>query len=486
MTEIAMTKSAFLAVLPLMFSASFALADASEEGAERLRQVFQTYLGSTEGVVTVALDGDGYAVTLDAAPLAGLAADAGGKFSLTPLVLSVTDLGNGTWNVVQDQSISLAYTIPDAADVRQDIGAMRYEGVFDEALMTFSSARGEMSDIKITETVTDPVTGPMVVEASVASGRFELTGVAGAAGGVDSTYTTALSGLSESFTTPASDGMPSMPVTLTVEALTQNGKVEGLRPDPIFKLLAWSVSNPTVLAAKANRGQLKPILLEGFPIFAMVAGDMTASTILASTPMGEVGIAEASVTVGVTGAVPDGRLREAITLTGLTLPAGTVPDWALPILPQQVKFDFEIGNFDAAAGFTALLDLLDLPEGAEPDQAMNDRIAAAFLPENSIAIRLNPGHVSGDGVALTFEGDLAVMLDMPIPTGKGVVTLTGIEKLQAAMAAAPQDMQMQAMMFVGMAQGLAKPGADGALVWEIDATTPGSVAINGVPMGAGE
>ena len=67
----------------------------------------------------------------------------------------------------------------------------------------------------------------------------------------------------------------------------------------------------------------------------------------------------------------------------------------------------------------------------------------------------------------------------PAPTGKATITLAGIDKLQAALGNAPDTMKAQAMMGVGMAQGLAKTDADGKLVWEIDATTPGSVLING-------
>ena len=72
-----MTKTVLLALLPMAFFGTAAFAGASEEGAAHLREVFQTYLGTTEGVVTVAVAGDAYEVTLDAAPLAALAAEKG-------------------------------------------------------------------------------------------------------------------------------------------------------------------------------------------------------------------------------------------------------------------------------------------------------------------------------------------------------------------------------------------------------------------------
>jgi hypothetical protein len=54
----------------------------------------------------------------------------------------------------------------------------------------------------------------------------------------------------------------------------------------------------------------------------------------------------------------------------------------------------------------------------------------------------------------------------------------------AALEGAPDDMKAQAMMGFGMAQGMAKVEGD-KLIWEIDAATPGSLAINGMPLMGG-
>ncbi|MEO6299753.1 MAG: hypothetical protein ABIV25_06645, partial [Paracoccaceae bacterium] len=72
-----------------------------------------------------------------------------------------------------------------------------------------------------------------------------------------------------------------------------------------------------------------------------------------------------------------------------------------------------------------------------------------------------------------------------VPTGTAKITLTGIDKLNAALANAPDDIKGQATMGIGMAQGMAKPGDNGALVWEIDASRPGSLSVNGTQMMGG-
>ena len=153
-------------------------------------------------------------------------------------------------------------------------------------------------------------------------------------------------------------------------------------------------------------------------------------------------------------------------------------------MPQKLSFDFQVTDFDAAAAAVVALGLFDLPDGAQPDDAFNKAMMAALLPKGTVTIGLNPGAVTGDGYELTYEGTMVAGPDMPAPTGKATVTLTGLDKLQAALAAAPDDIKGQAMMGVGMAQGMAKQDGD-KLVWEIDASTPGSLSVNGTPMMGG-
>ena len=480
-----MNRTALLAVLPIVFTSGAAFAEATDEGAAHLVEVFQTYLGATEGVVAVEVDGDSYTLTLDAAPLASAAADAGGSASLTPMVMTLTDNEDGTWAVSQDQAMSFSVTAPGALEMKMDIGSFKSEGVFDEALMTFSSSKSEMSGITVVEKVTDPNAGEMNVEMAVASGTYETTGAAGAAGGVDSTFTMTMSGFSETMMTPAQEGMPAMPFTLTADTMTQSGKIDGLRPDAMYQALAWVVAHPTEEEMMADKAGLKGIIESGMPFFAAMTSTSTMTNLSVVTPMGNVGIAELGVDLDVNGLVAEGKLREAISVKGLTLPEGVIPPWAVPILPKDVSFDVQVTDFDAAAAAKVALGLFDLPAGTEPDPAFEASLMAALMPTSTVTIGMNPGAVSGEGYELTYEGSMVAGPDMPMPTGKALITLTGLEVLQAALDAAPDDIKGQAMMGVGMAQGMAKPGANGELIWEIDASTPGSLSVNGVPMMGG-
>ena len=479
-----MNKTAMLAVLPMVLTGSAVFAQATEDGAARLTEVFQTYLSATEGVVTVEVDGDDYTLTLDAAPFIAQTTAEGGTASLTPFVMTLTDNEDGTWNVTQDQAVTLAFSMPGAADVKQEIASLITEGVFDEELMTFTSSSGEMTGIKMTQSMTAEGEAAMLVDIAVASATFEIAGVAGAAGGVDNTVAMTMTGLSENITTPAEAGMPAMQISITADSLTDNGKVDGLRPDAFYKAIAWFVSNPDQPSMLANKGTMKTILAEGMPFFTQMSSNPVLKNVSVGTPMGNVGIAELGIAIDVNGLVKDGKLREAISISGLTLPAGLIPAWAVPILPQNASFDFEVTNFDAAGAATVALGLFDLAPGTKPDDAFNQAMLKALLPDGTVAIGLNPGAIAGDGYELTYQGEMIAGPDMAVPTGKATITLTGLEKLQAAMAAAPDDIKGQAMMGVGMAQGLAKQEGD-KLVWEIDALTPGSLSVNGTQMMGG-
>ena len=477
-----MNRTALLAVLPFVFFGSNAFAEATDEGAARLTQVFQTYLGPTEGVVTVELDGDSYLLTLDASPFV---AEAGGTYSASPLVMSLTDNGDGTWDVTQDQALTMSFSAPGAADVTANVESLTSEGVFDEALMSFTSSTTEMTNLTMVQKITDPAAGDMTVNVAVASATYDTTAVVGASGGVDNTVTMELTGLSEDFTLPASEGTPAMPITLTAESMTQSGQIDGLRPDAFYQLMAWFAANPTQEAMTAQKAGMKSILQTGLPLFSVMTSTSVGKNVAVTTPMGGVTMAEVGIDVDVNGLVADGKFREAISVKGLTLPVEMIPAWAVPILPKDVSFDMQVTDFDPAAAATVAMGLFDLPAGTEPDAAFNVAMLAALLPKGTVTIGLNPGGITGDGYALTYEGSMNAGPNSTIPTGTAKITLAGIEVLQAALDAAPDDIKGQAMMGVGMAQGMSKPGPNGELVWEIDASTPGSLSVNGTPMMGG-
>lgn len=477
-----MTK--YLALLPLLMASTAMAGSATDEGAQHLTEVFQTYLGTTEGVVSVAPNGDAYDLTLDVGPLLAMAKEAGVAAAISPIEMSLTDNGDGTWGVSQDQALSMTFTGPDKSELKEDIASLKMEGTFDEGLMTFSEAKGSFEGIKAVSTQTTPE-GQVSAEVVLDKGTFDTTGTKGASGGVDLVTNASITGFTETVNAPMGEGAPSMPITVKAESMTQTVKGTGMMFDGIYKTAAWLVAHPDDASKTAAKAELKTILTEALPIWTNITGDGKIAKVSVDTPMGPVGIDEITFTVDVNGAVKEGKFREAFTVSGLTLPAGLVPDWAAPILPRKVAVDFQAAGFDAAAGITAALGIFDQDPGMADTTALDAAVKKGFFPDGTVTVSLNPGAVTGDGYELAWQGDMTVNIDSETPSGKAVVTLVGADKLKAAMDAAPDDMKMQAMMGFGMAEGMAKKDGD-KLVWEIDATNPADVKINGTSLMGGQ
>ena len=72
-----------------------AFSAATPEEAQRLTEVFQTYLSKEPGVVTVTPEGDSYRARFDAAPLFAKIKEPNVSISLTPIEWVITPQGGG-------------------------------------------------------------------------------------------------------------------------------------------------------------------------------------------------------------------------------------------------------------------------------------------------------------------------------------------------------------------------------------------------------
>lgn len=475
-----------LALLPLLMASTALANPATDEGAAHLKEVFQTYLGTTEGVVAVAANGEVYDLTVDITPLAKSFGQTGVTATVSPIEMQLTDNGDGTWGVTQDQPFSMITTEAGVGETKQDIARATMQGTFDEKLMAMSTATGSYEGWVSVATQTMPDGSTVSSETRIDTSSMVSNLVAGATGGVDGEVTYTSTGLTVKASIPQGEGMPAMPIGMTAASAEYSGKLTGLRTEGILGMVAFFVAHPDEAAVKGAKDEMKGVITAALPVWDNIIADGKITAVALETPLGPVAVDEIGFTADVNGAVKDGKFREAVSFSGITLPPGLLPEWAAPILPQKAKIDIQASGFDAAAGFAALLEGIDLPEDGMADTSEFDKkVETAFLPTGSFTVALNPGFVAGDGYELTFQGDMLVDVASEIPTGKAVVTLTGADKIAAAIAAAPDDIRAEASMGFGMAQGMAKPDGD-KLVWEIDASTPGTVTVNGMPMMGGQ
>ena len=133
------------------------------EGAAELTTLFQTYLGATPGVVTVAPEGEVYGVKLDFAPLLAKLPDTGAEASITPIEFTLTDNGDDSWDMEQDQAFDLQVKVPGQLDLSVHVANLSGEGTFDEAIGDFTTSSTSFTDLVMNQTTTDPAMGESTV-----------------------------------------------------------------------------------------------------------------------------------------------------------------------------------------------------------------------------------------------------------------------------------------------------------------------------------
>lgn len=459
--------------VPLALVAGYAHAGpATPEGAAELTAVLQTYLGAKDGVVTVMPAGASYAAKIDFAPLIAKQSEA----TVTPIELNLTDNGDGTWAMKQDQAFAFKMLVPGQADIAVSIASLQSTGTFDESLKAFSTSSTSLRDLKLVEKVTDPNIGETNVTYDIASMRYEANATANTQSGVDMVASFASEGIAETFTIPTI----AMPLQMTAANSTGTMKLEGLQTQAVYQLIAFFVANSNEAAIAAEQASLKAMIKDGMPLFTHMIVDSALNSVAITSPLGMFSASDMGVVVEANGLVDDGMLREAISVSGLKLPNGLAPDWATDLQVSDLALDFKLSRFNPAAGVAVLLDGIDL---ADPNKSPDEMaLMQAFMPDGEVEVSLAPSHLTSPIAALKFEGKMN--LGGPLPVGKATVTMTGMTAARQALAKAPPEIGMQAAPALGMAEGMAKQGEDGALVWDLEMTREGAVLVNGVDMSA--
>ncbi len=473
----------FSTALALALAAAFpAAADpVTPQGAQRLAEVFQTYLGSYAGLVTVTPSGETYEVKVDPSHLISDLSAQGGSGSVTPMMLTLTDMGDGKWNVAQEGPFAVALDVPGI--IKLDVSAenQTWSGVFDESLKAFETSKGEIIGLSLTEALTQPGKPEMNVSYKIEKMSVESSAKAGAAGGVDGTMQYAVSGLDETFTLPPSPQMPGpMDVNIKVESYTADGKVAAVRTAEILDLWAWFVAHPDEAAVKAEFGAMKDKLRAALPIFDNMILTGTMSNLTGTTPFGSLSADTAAVAIDVNGIKADGKLREQVALSGLKLPTDLMPIWVPPLLPDALTLDVTVDSFNLAAPAQILLDEMKPDEKLTPE--VNTQLLQAFLPDGRVAVALGPSGVGSGMYDLSVTGNLSAGPAMPMPVGNALIEITGLDAVMDALQSAPPEVSQQAIPGIMMARGLAKPEGDDKYSWAIEMGEGGKVTVNGVDL----
>lgn len=478
------TRFGFLLSLPLLLSASHvALAAANDDEAARLTEVFESYLGTTEGVVTVEPDGDDYTVTIDAAPLFAKAATEGTTISLTPIELTVTDAGDGKWNVSQEGPLEFKVDAKNAMSADIKIETYSWEGVFNEAMGNFESASGEMKNTTLAETVMDPTQGKMDISVAIKTVKIEQSGTANANGGADMVAKYELDGFSETVNSAgdAASGKPPLNIVITAATGVYDTNAKGYRSQTILDLLAFFIAHQSKELIVKDQADLKSIMSDGIPLFENINGTGTFKTVSVSTPIGPFGADTMAFGADINGIVKDGKFRESIAVTGLTVPPAVIPPWATQLVPKDVTFDIQGSGFDLATPAAAIMAALDFSKDPPLPAGFENTLIPSLLPKGTVDVVLNPTSISNDIYSVNAEGTMATGPMNPIPSGKGTVKAKGLDELMKIIQAAPPEAGMQSgASIIIAAKGMGKAEADGSFSWNIESAGDGKVLVNGI------
>jgi hypothetical protein len=299
---------------------------------------------------------------------------------------------------------------------------------------------------------------------------------------VDSKLTYTSSGLTQRISEPMGAGMPPLDITFSLAESRDTATVTGMRNAALLASLAWVVANPNEGAMMANRTALRDILAGALPIWENIAATGTGSGVEIMTPVGPVTAASFGYDISMTGAVPDGKIAYGLRLDALALSPGMVPPFAEALIPQSVSMTFGVESYDGAAAAQKLLGLFDLAPGSAPGPEFEGELLQALLPDGSVDIVLSPGSVANATYTLTYEGRMQAGPNMMMPTGTAKITATGYDAAMAALDGAPDEVKMELLPAMGIARQFATEQADGSLVWDIDASVPGTLKVNGMDL----
>jgi hypothetical protein len=465
----------------LVTTSSQALAAASQEEADGLKASFEKYLTNTPGVVTVAPEGDVYKVTIDVAPLAAKAGAPADSFSVSPQVFTLENKGDGKWNYLQDQPFTFVLKGPEI-DMSVSVAAMKGEGVYDEALSAFSTIAVSYTDIAVAERFSDNSAGPVEVAYVVKKVSGDGKSVAAAAGGVDVESLYNVEGVTETIKMPANPavGMPPMDIGITIEGMTFGSQAAGVRAAQVKELLAFFVAHQSKETLIQDQAKLKEILGTGLPLWELITYSGVYNNLNVLSPAGPITAVNGDFLVEMSGIVKEGRLRQRLGLTGLTLPPNAVPPQLAGMVPKEFSFDFEVKDFDLGTPAKLIIDKFDLSKDPPLGPEVEAELTKALLPNGAVTLVLNPSTIVSGIYNAGLQGTMQAG-PSATPSGQASVKLKGMDEIIQTVQSLPAEMSMgQILRGLIAAKGLAKTDAEGNMTWQIESTPGGGVLVNGI------
>jgi hypothetical protein len=464
----------------LMLSASSsAFAAATPEEAARLKAVLETYMSNAPGLVAVSPEGDAYKVRLDFKPIFAKAKDV--TSDITPLDFTLKPLETGKWQFDTSAPFSLSFSSGPALTFDIKVANLMQTGVFNEAMSTFETSTMELTGLELKEALNDPASGAIDIVYAIKKWTAASTATMAADNSVTVVSKSTLDDLVESVKAqqPASVTMPT-DFTLSAENTVMDTTITGLKGKTMNELLAFFVAHPEKDLIIKDQAALKTMLKAALPLFNNMNSKTLSKNLIITTAIGPVTVATVSSTLDLNGVVKDGKFGQSIGLTGLALPPGIVPPFAADLVPQNLTIDYAVSGFDLATITDMALAELDLSKDPPLPADFEAKVPGAMMPGGTLAFTINPSSLESKAASVAMNG-VVNYNGSPIPSGSGLVSLTGFDEILKAVSAAPPEMGLQSaiagLLFV---KGLGKAEDGGKLSWKLESTPEGSVLVNGL------
>jgi hypothetical protein len=104
------------------------------------------------------------------------------------------------------------------------------------------------------------------------------------------------------------------------------------------------------------------------------------------------------------------------------MPQELVPQWAAGLVPENLRIDVNLADFNLAAPAAMMIDRFDLAKDPPLPQELDNELLAALLPSGALTIGLGPSEILSTLYHLTAEGSMTAG-PVAMPQGKGLVKL---------------------------------------------------------------
>jgi len=453
-----------------------ALSATTQADADKVRDALKPYLGPFTDTVKITPFEEGFKASLD---LAAVLADAKKKdvdITLSPIELTATPLGANKWKLHREGDFSLAAKFPGGY-INEQLTGMTYDATLDMDQGIITESAWVAKAVTVDEEL--PAQGGMKSKVKMAIDGLSAKSTAkvNPEGGTDVTVTEPFGPFT--FSEHLDNGKQPVDVSGKSAGGTAEATIIGLRGKPILDIWKFGVAHVDKKPTADDQNVLKTALAAALPIFKSFDSKGSFGKLDVTTPMGVFSVDNVGFASKANGLVKEGYFQEAISLDGLTLPAGIAPAWSTSLVPKNLKIDFNFSGYDFATISKGFIEASDFTKADPVAPEILAKLQASVLPAGIVTVGLGPSAVSNSAYNLTAEGSFAAG-PAAQPSGKAKIKLTGMDEVMKAINGAPPEARLKdasAVMIV--AKGLGKAEADGSITWNVEATADGQVLVNG-------